>query len=177
MQVQNVQSPNFGMSMTIKPAAREAIVKGGESMVEAIKRAGEIVKDTKLVHLEIGEKAIPTIITPYANKYTQFFSAEKPVSLTPEFLHVKTIWAGPEHNPVKKGDAYIECIKMENAKAAQEAYENMSKAKSEIERGAIFTKLLDDRLAKKEAESTLKAEKTKQLEAQIDKLLEQFGEK
>ena len=179
MQIQNNyhQSPNFGMALILKPGARKSIEEGGMAMIGTIKKAGQIVNNTKQVHLSIGHKAIPVIETPYANKYMRYFSPEEPTALFPEFLHVKTIWAGTEATGQKFGSEYRSCIKMENAVAAEKAYNELKNAKNEIERGAIFTRILDDHYTAQFTLNEANAKNKKLISEETDRLFEQYGTK
>ena len=180
MKIQNNPqiSPNFGMAMILEKGSRKAIEEGGMVLVERLKKAGEIVKDTKIAHLHIGEGAIPTVKTPFANKYSEYFYAQEPDKFTPEFLHVKTIWTGTElSESLKPGKEYTACIKMENAEAAKKAYNEIKNARSEIERGAILTRILDNTYEQEALADAKKIEEKAQIRQEVNNLFEQFGEK
>ena len=191
MQIQkiNQSSPNFGMAMIIEKSARPAIEKGGRSLLSKIQKAGEIVggtriidgkevdNSTKLVHLIIGEGAIPTVKTPYANQYTKYFEPQRLSEVYPEFLTIETIWAGRPSGNLKTGDIYNAAIKFEDAAAAQKAYRQLKEANSNIERGAILTRILDDKYIA-ENEKTVKVMKEREaFKIDLDDLFKQYGRK
>lgn len=177
MQIQSNYQPNFGMSMILENSARKALVEGGPELINKVKKAGEIVADTKLAHLSIGHNALPLIETPHAEKFMRYFEAEEPTILFPEFLNVNTVWAGKESGNMKFGQKYKACIKMENATAAERAYSAMKNAKSEIERGAIFTKLLDDSYKTEAKLQVALTDKKSKYSKEIDELYKQYGKK
>lgn len=175
MQIQNNYQPNFGMSMIIENSARKALEEGGLELISRVKKAGEAVADTKYAHLSIGHNALPIIETPHAEKFMRYFEAEEPTILFPEFLNVNTIWAGKESGNMKFGQKYKACIKMENASAAEKAYSAMKNAKSEIERGAIFTRLLDDSYKTEVKPQMAVPNKKSKYSKEIDELYKQYG--
>ena len=179
MQISNnyQASPNFGMAMILEKASRPAIEEGGMKMVNVIKRAQELVGDTKLVDLVIGEGAVPKIITPYADRYTKYFSVQKPEKLYPEYLKFETVWAGHHSGSLKPGDVFTASINLSNSIAAQRAYENISAEYNEIIKAAKITKLLDDKYVAQEAAYQAKIAEQEAVNKELDSLFEKFGEK
>ena len=178
MQISNnyQQSPNFGMAMILEKSARPALEEGGMKMVEALKQAQGLVGKTKKVDLIIGEGAVPTITTPFANKYTKYFEASLNRQY-PEFLNIKTIWAGYSSGNLKTGDSFQECIKLANTNAAQRAYTDLATEQNTIVKAAKLAKILDDKYIAEEAlENAQKAEKAT-VKKELDSLYEQFGHK
>ena len=191
MQIQkiNQSSPNFGMAMIVEKSARPAIEKGGRNLLSKIQKAGEIVgskkivngkevdNSTKLVHLVIGEGAVPTVQTPYANRYTRYFEPQEISPLYPEFLNIKTVWAGRSSGSLKAGDQYLATIRLENSEAAQKAYKQLKEAQSDIERGAILTKVLDEKYLLENARALEGQKETQRFNSDIDSLYSEFGRK
>lgn len=63
MQINKVQSPNFGMAMKIRPEATKFLLrnKHGIDFINAIDDLGKRVANTKYVDIEIGSGALPNL--------------------------------------------------------------------------------------------------------------------
>ena len=131
MQVKSIQSPNFGMALKIDPKASANLKKSSVKVIEGLRNIGNELKDHQHVDMHITESLSP-VVKPRncANAYYDFF---KPTKVDGSALIVNTRWAGSEANGFKRGDNYSVYVKFADEKAAEGAYERLSKA------GADFT--------------------------------------
>ena len=146
MQINSINSTNFGMAMKIKPEAAEYLKSRSSAELEVIEKVGEKLKDSKIWHLEIGKDGQRILTSPYANKYLGgSFHVRKP---NDQFLQMRPIWMGESVGAVNMGDEYTTCIDMlsrENAMAAYKKLQNLSG----IEHDAEMVKLLDEAAIRK----------------------------
>lgn len=159
MQVNSVQqSPNFGMALKIKPEAVDALKNATRNEIENLQKIGELLKDTKYYHLEIGDGR-RTIVSPFASKYMGgTVHLEQPKD---QLLEFDAAWAGSESGNLKRGDRYKSAIKFADTEAAINAYNDIVSSNGNIAlQDAKLVKYLDAREIEKEAEAaTIKAEK------------------
>ena len=168
----NVQTPNFGMALRIKPAAMDSLKSATRSQLENLEKIGEKLKDTKFYHLEIGENGERMVVSPWANRYKGgSFDVIEPVS---GFLCFRAKWEGANLGRIKKGDISTECIKFANTEAAKSAYAAITSV-SGIERDAKMIKYLDERAIVRVAEEKAARTERNTVAAMADKLIATFG--
>ena len=65
MQVNNVQSPNFGMALRIKnpKETAKALKELPLDLIRGYKKAGEVLENTKFYHVEVGPDLKPGIVS------------------------------------------------------------------------------------------------------------------
>ena len=174
MQVNNVQSPNFGMALRIRPEAVDKLKQATRGHIEALKKAGEELKNTKYYHLEIGENGARTIVSPYANKYKGgSFRADEP---TDHILKMKATWAGENSRALKQGDDYCVAISFADKEAALKAYQDLNNnLNTSIEKDVKIVKYLDEKEAKKIAQEEAEKAEKKAVGEMVDNLFSQYG--
>lgn len=135
MQVNNIQGPNFGMSLRIKPEAEDALKKMSSKEIDNLWKIGDDLKNTTHYHLEIGKNGKSAIVSALGNKYENIKLGE------PGFVDMPfySDWTGQ----MKKSEPnHISYMTFSNHQKAVEAYNTLNKS-SELERNAKITKILD----------------------------------
>jgi enoyl-[acyl-carrier-protein] reductase (NADH) len=128
----NVQSPNFGMaSWFTRKGAKVFVESASDSMNKKVAEVMDKVAGTKTYNVEFttneaGDRLVPRIVSPYADKYLPPYRAKMPHD---EFLTVEATWDGTNlGGDLVPGNIHFPInLKYENAKAAEEAYARVNK--------------------------------------------------
>lgn len=177
MQINRLQSPNFGMALKIDNKAAANLKKSSLKVVENLREIGNELKDHQYVDMHITETLSP-VVRPRncGNAYYDFF---KPTKVDGSGLIVNTRWAGPESANLKRGDNYSVYVKFADEKAAEAAYERLSKAGAEgsytREAAAEFTKALEESYAYKAQVAAAEKAMAQELDKATSDLLSEFG--
>lgn len=173
MQVNNnVQSPNFGMALRIKPGAVAGLKTKSRETINEIQRIAEELKDTQFYHLVLGENGERIIVSPYANKYVG--GTLKLDKLDDNFIAVKMNWAGMDVSGVKYGEPYGVAIRFADTEAAKKAYGELLKT-SGIKSDAMVVRYLDDAEKIRQAEEAARQKERSEIAQMVDDLFEKYG--
>jgi hypothetical protein len=187
MQISNnyQASPNFGRLMINKKAAEE-LKKLPSDVISQIRRAGEILKDTKYYHAEIDENLEARLVSeknPYFglfqnDKYTTHHGQEK---VNGKLVSTDKIVIVDEKNGSTFGFGVGRYVPYGETKPFYNvwgAYGGYNRA-DEVEHIAKAAKVLDDVAVKKAAEAAEKQSIADKLQAkvnsEVDDLMSKFG--
>lgn len=175
MQVNNMSSQNFGMSLQITKEALEPLQKKSIEYLKKVDKAGDDLKLTKNYHVLIGDKELtPVITSPYANKYKPPFTPKK-LRDGQDYLEIPTTWNGTEIYGLKKDKPYTIYLQYESKEAALEAYKKISSKNSDLERAVELTKELDKRDLERIAKETAERAEKKEAENMANNVFSKYG--
>lgn len=172
MQVNNnVQSPNFGMALKIKPSATEYLTKESKNTLDTLGKLGEEFKDYKHWDLVVDNNGYHVAGKHHLDgQYTEI-GCPKDFSVYGESFSVpvkseKFADAGKEINKIMTYD---------NRTAASDAFDKIKNANYGLDRTAAFVRELETISAKKAYEEAAKNAADAEKTAKIDELIHKFA--
>lgn len=168
MQVNNnVQSPNFGMALKIKPTAKKFLKEQSMETLESLQKLGDEFKDYKHWDLEIDDKGYR--VAGRGALDGAYRNIGKPEKRYSDVFRVP-VTADRFADKGKNTDKYLYYSKPSEA---QVGFDKLNNAKNRLERTAAFTRELEKLSAKEAYAESIKAQIE---EAQANKISDLFGQ-
>lgn len=169
MQVNNnVQSPDFGMALKIKPTAKNFLKKQSLVTLESLQKLGEEFKDYKHWDLEIDDKGYR--VAGKGALDGAYRNIRKPEVHTSRFDSFRVPVTADRF--ADKGKNINRYLCYTNPEDARVGFEKMNVSSNQLERTANFTRELEKLSAKEAYAESIKAQIK---EAQANKISDLFG--
>ena len=166
-----VNQTNFGMALKIKPGAKKFLKEQTKMELDNLQQIGEKLKEYKYYDLEIGKEGYT--IQP-RDDFRQGYT--KDVSISEYNLVKDSILINSTATKfADKGKTVSRMIAMDGIPANIADFIKRGRSYSRSERFAAATELLEKNATKIAAEEAAQKVDKKEINAQIDNLINQFG--